>query len=124
MVKTHTIIEILNIIEQFFNFLSGFSMCLNVTCVFQYGVGLWSNQGWPGYIPGYIPNLPTGLGFLRQRTRVFLIESGFFITLTYIVMKMQFYIYFEAPLSIMRIIKIKDIYYRSPNSYISPIRCE
>ena len=41
-----------------------------------------NNQGWPGYIPGYIPNLPTGLGFLCQKTRVFLIESGFFITLT------------------------------------------
>jgi len=35
-------------------------------------------QGWSGYVPGYIPILPTGLGFFSEKTRVFLAKSGFF----------------------------------------------
>ena len=55
----------------------------NLNCLIDYlhiiriRVELDIFQGWPGYVPGYIPIQPTGLDFFRKKTG-FLIESGFF----------------------------------------------
>ena len=56
---------------------------------------IYNFQGWPGYVPGYIPIKPSGLGFLHKKPVFFLLKVVFLMKL-YIILYDNHYYTFEV----------------------------